>query len=828
LIVPNTASSNEHYIRTVNQAALATGAVGTFSVFVKAAGYTSLSIRLVGTDAAIINYDLTAVTADDAGGTIEFVGNSWYRCTITGTGTGTNAWPWIYPNQQATYAGDGTSGIYIYGAHLYRSDLGGMNPVPGAATGFETYVPTNGNAEYLPRVGHHVFNGSTWVNEGLLIESEVRTNLVYPSQFPTSAVGLWAAPNLATAVVDQTGPDGLTSATTLTASSTGNSLRCRITTTQSGSTTYTLSFYAKAGSSAYIYARNIAVSGSPAVDGVWWDVSDFSVAVQGSGVAVAGSQPVGNDWYRCYMTATTASSPANNLVDIGIADTAGVVSTTSGDTGIFYGAQLDQGQVVNGTPVDAPTPSSYIPTYGSTVTRGGQSLTVPANWYDADNPTYTGPELVTAGSHTLMEPGWSYANGVYSYSASTVDLLKFGEIGISAGRIYSVSLDIANRTTGNVGVKLFGGGLNSLSSNGTHTIFLTGTTADGLQISGHNNFDGDVSNISVRQVSAPQFGWPEPEYIGPELVVDGSGNWVGDFDVAADLTEWGHQNTSGTSIFSVTGGEATFTRSTFGDSFFKTDVAPPVAGVYLLTFDITAISGGSLRYSFSPNSAANPANQKTASSVGSYATAFVSDGTLLDFVFDLNTNGASVTIDNISVREINPLSVSIQMDGRMTYGDEDEAASGLFFGWSSTYSGTFPSSQEYITAFPDTDRGTGGVSFRQRVNATYTTESGGSAYTPGINVPFNIASRHGSNFIRGATDGVLTNLDTTPTALPDLSNTDLEIAQDFMGTIGTFRQFAGDIGDTGLVTATNPSTEPTLSLTFDGTGGSFYNLSWSE
>ena len=131
---------------------------------------------------------------------------------------------------------------------------------------------------------------------------------------------------------------------------------------------------------------------------------------------------------------------------------------------------------------------------------------------------------------------------------------------------------------------------------------------------------------------------------GAELVTNGT------FDT--DATGWAHNNTSGTSTFSVTGGEATFTRDTFGDSFYQTDVAPAVAGVYLLTFDITAISGGGLRYSFSPNSAANPSNQVTASSVGSYSTQFVSDGTFLDFVFDLNTNGASVTIDNISVKEV--------------------------------------------------------------------------------------------------------------------------------------------------------------------------------
>ena len=124
----------------------------------------------------------------------------------------------------------------------------------------------------------------------------------------------------------------------------------------------------------------------------------------------------------------------------------------------------------------------------------------------------------------------------------------------------------------------------------------------------------------------------------------------GDFNDGS--TGWTHNNLSGTSTFSVSNNELTFTRDTFGDSFYQTDVAPAVAGVYLLTFDITAISGGSLRYSFSPNSAANTSNRVLANSLGSYSTSFVSDGTLLDFVFDLDSNGASVTIDNVSVKKI--------------------------------------------------------------------------------------------------------------------------------------------------------------------------------
>jgi hypothetical protein len=45
-----------------------------------------------------------------------------------------------------------------------------------------TYVDADGilqtAATNVPRVGHHVWNGTAWVNEGLLHESEARTNLV--------------------------------------------------------------------------------------------------------------------------------------------------------------------------------------------------------------------------------------------------------------------------------------------------------------------------------------------------------------------------------------------------------------------------------------------------------------------------------------------------------------------------------------------------------------------------------------------------------------------------------------------------------------------------
>jgi hypothetical protein len=165
------------------------------------------------------------------------------------------------------------------------------------------------------------------------------------------------------------------------------------------------------------------------------------------------------------------------------------------------------------------------------------------------------------------------------------------------------------------------------------------------------------------------------------------------------------------------------------------------------------------------------------------------------------------------------------MDGRMTYADDDATGWDAVVPWQWYIDGN----NQIFSAIRTHSTRTGEPFWHQENNNVVDEISGPTGtYTPGINVPFNISSRHGSTFINGAVDGVALTEDTTPTALPDLSSTNLQIAYDYMGTIGTFRQFAGDIGDTGLVTATNPSTEPTLSLTFDGTGGSFYNLSWSE
>jgi hypothetical protein len=363
-----------------------------------------------------------------------------------------------------------------------------------------------------------------------------------------------------------------------------------------------------------------------------------------------------------------------------------------------------------------------------------------------------------------------------------------------------------------------------VGDNTTEDIYLWGAQLEaGPTPSSYMPTYGGTYTRTAQSLTVPpaEFGWPEPEYIGPELVDNGT------FDTDTDWTDQLGASSGG--AVEITGGELVITQGS-NSVWMGATQGIDVTGVDYIVIEAELVSrstGGAVRVGLHTvdTAPATPNLGYMALTEGSNTVTLDvsgSSGTVYLVVMDGQGAGANSHVDNISVREINPLSVSIQMDGRMTYADEDNTFTSRFYNWTD---GT-----DQIYPLLDTGGGrTGAIQFRQSDEGVVDLViTGDELFTPGVLVPFNISSRHGSTFVNGAVDGVALTANTTPTALPDLSNTDLEIAQDFMGTIGTFRQFAGDIGDAGLEEATNPSTEPTLSLSFDGTGGSFYNLSWSE
>ena len=158
--------------------------------------------------------------------------------------------------------------------------------------------------------------------------------------------------------------------------------------------------------------------------------------------------------------------------------------------------------------------------------------------------------------------------------------------------------------------------------------------------------------------------------------------------------------------------------------------------------------------------------------------------------------GETLTIDTPPWPSGSPGSrgLAIAMDGLMTYADTGAIFEGVFFGWNGV-----DATNSIFASLDTSSVNVGRIQFRQYSQSVLDlVVTGPETYSPGINVPFSIASRHGDNFINGAVDGTALTANTTPTALPDLSDTNLSLGPTFMGTIRTFRMWPNDIGDTGI------------------------------
>jgi hypothetical protein len=281
-------------------------------------------------------------------------------------------------------------------------------------------------------------------------------------------------------------------------------------------------------------------------------------------------------------------------------------------------------------------------------------------------------------------------------------------------------------------------------------------------------------------IPAANLPWPEPVVIGEELVTNGT------FDTDSDWT-------LGTG-WTISGGVATHSGGV--TSGLTQSIGPLAAGkVYKVSFTISGWDGrGIIVPAFSGGGGSDSI---TVSSNGSYTRYIVTTQTRTTLqVF--TAAGWDGSIDNISVKEINPLAVSIAMEGTMTYADEDTATQLYQWYWAED-------NDNRLMSYVDTATGGSGQQvFQSKSDGTADfARSSAGYYSPGVNVPFNIASRHGSTFINGAVDGTALTEDTTPVALPDLSTTDLNLGYDFMGTIKTFRVWADDISDVGIEEASS-------------------------
>ena len=250
---------------TLQTATVTISTAYTLTLFVKGGGRNWVQLLENGGSSSNAYFNLSAgtvgtVTGVGAVASIEALSGGWYRCRLTFTTGGAQ----VAANTQAriatadtvnSYTGDGTSGIYVWGARLEAGSVAAdyltrearyyaLASVPGwtfsrASTGYAL-----NNAGQLVAFA----SGAPRITDRGFLAEGARTNLCLQSQTFDNAS--WTATRAAVTANAATAPDGTLTAYKLYEDASAASTHLLLSTvniTVSSSTVYTTSIYAKSG-----------------------------------------------------------------------------------------------------------------------------------------------------------------------------------------------------------------------------------------------------------------------------------------------------------------------------------------------------------------------------------------------------------------------------------------------------------------------------------------------------------------------------------------------------------------------------------------------------
>jgi hypothetical protein len=369
----------------------------TFSCYAKrASGSRNVTVTLraasFGTNVRT-NVDLSTGVVTPVGSPLDFgatsIGDGWWRVWVTATATvsGTSSVDINLADVTTlSYTGDGTSGIYLWGAQLEQSSTVGE------------YIPTTSTINSAPRFDH---NPTTGESLGLLLE-EARTNLVLQSEDLSTS---WTNINTSETTNAATAPDGTTTADKLAEAATTTEHSIRQDSTSQAAGTYTFSIFAKAAERTFLQFAATGVLGGFRAN---FNIGNGTLGSSDPEL-IASIVSYGNGWYKCIVTRTTTATGAlRSQWNIVTSSSAARVESYAGDgtSGLLlWGAQLETGAFA----------TSYIPTTTATATRALDVASITganfSSWYNQTEGTVFGQFLRTASTNTQQGRVFSFSDG---------------------------------------------------------------------------------------------------------------------------------------------------------------------------------------------------------------------------------------------------------------------------------------------------------------------------------------------------------------------------------------------------------------------------------
>ena len=284
------------------------------------------------------NGTIASSTQSGTGAVITDVGNGWYRCSITINATATTSANVVIAARSSnnlTSLGNGTDGIYIWGAQLNTGEL-------------KPYFPTTDRLN-VPRLTYQNGGGGC---PSLLLEKQSTNVFTYSEEFNDAS---WVKFNSSVSANTTTSPNGTQNADSLieNTSNTDHGFYKFAPTITTASGAVTISCFIKSN------GRRVQIKNSYTTDASNFDLQN-GVVVSNVGSGVGEIQNIGDGWYRCILK-TTANASGNAGLTLSLLDNSNnMVYTGNGTSGVYiWGAQIEVSSY----------PTSYIPTTSSSATR---------------------------------------------------------------------------------------------------------------------------------------------------------------------------------------------------------------------------------------------------------------------------------------------------------------------------------------------------------------------------------------------------------------------------------------------------------------------------